>query len=335
MTKTIRSLFFWIPYSLFIYFLYHLVIIPSLLEFSALGLVGVIGLSALAVFLLRKQERRPILVFTLLFLLLIKSFAGMEKIDTLWQTVVSYIFVFILSFLVARFYGKLSFPAIVSLLLVSFTLNLLFIRSELPLLTHFKKTFVSNKLYIGNASEYFPILVIDIDKDGKQELVTLGNTEEYKQETNEQKTSSPETNSELKKEQLHIYAYKWNGSSMVRIPENQLDTKSIMAQFPVDYIGFPYYYMNSNLELIPQMQRPELTNNMIRFGESPMQAMLLDINNLSKILEENKGIVAQETSFPSSNFKDLVIKDGQLSGTFKGTKFTYATEATTIVGPSA
>lgn len=273
MKKTITSLLFWVPYSLFVYFLYHLLVIPSLLEFSYLGFAGLILLLGIILFLLKPVEKKPVIVFTLLFLLLIKSFAGMEKIESLWKTIFSYGFVFVISFCIARFYGKLSYLAITCLLLISFFLNTMYIRSELPLLTQFSIKWVSDPLYNGSATDFFPILVKDINKDGKQDIVTLGNTDPIK-EVKEKPT--------LKKEQLHIFAYTWDGKSMVRIPESQLNKNSILADYPLDYVGFPYYVLNEELELIPLAQHEQLTNKVMRFGDSPFYAMYLNMINLAE-----------------------------------------------------
>ncbi|HBI03837.1 MAG TPA: hypothetical protein DDY49_07410 [Paenibacillaceae bacterium] len=273
MKKTITSFLFWVPYSFFIYFLYHLIFIPSLLEYSYLGFWGLILLLGIILFLLKPDERKPLLVFTLLFLLLIKSFAGMEKIESYWKTFLFYGFVFILSFLIARFYGKLSYTAVASLLLLSLLLNTLFIRSELPLLTQFSIKWVSDKLYTGSTTEFFPILLKEINKDGKPEVITLGNTDAVK-ELKEKPI--------LKKEQLHIFAFTWDGKSIVRIPENQLDKKSIINDYPIDYVGFPYYVLNEELELTPLTQHEQLTNHLMNFGDSPFYAMYLTMKNLSE-----------------------------------------------------
>lgn len=273
MKKTISCLLFWVPYSFFIYFLYHLVFIPSLLEFSYLGFGGLILVLGIILFLLKPEERKPLLVFTLLFLLLIKSFAGMEEIESLVKTFLSYGFVFVLSFSIARFYGKLSHPAITSLLLISFFLNTMFIRSEVPLLAHFSIKWVSQPLYTGLTAEFFPILVKDVNNDGKPEVITLGNSE--KKTERDQKPT-------LKKEQLYFYVFTWDGKSMVRIPEKQLDQTPILPYYPIDYIGFPYYVLNHKLQLIPLTQHEQLTHNMMRFGDSPFYSMYLTMKNLTE-----------------------------------------------------
>lgn len=317
MNKKVKSLVFWILYSLYIFFFYHLALIPFMLEFTLYGSIVLVATVGLALYLLAQKERKPLAVYTLLFLLLIKALAGLDKIESLWMTIFSFGFIFLICFAIARFYGKLPFKAIGTLLILGTLLNAVFIRSELPLLTDFTTVWRSDPLYKGTVANFFPLLARDIDHDGKPELITLGNT-------GEEKAPGPNP-TVLQTEQLHLYAYKWNGKTMVRIPEQQLDRKSLVAQLPPDYIGFPYYILNDQLQLIPQMQRIDLTRKAMGFGEAPFLAMYLDIRNLSGKLQERNGIMAE--------FKDISIQNGELKGVFHGVSFTFPTDATTVLGP--
>jgi hypothetical protein len=320
MKKNMTSLLFWLPYSLFIYFLYHLLVIPALLEYSYLALAGLLLWMAILLFLLKTEEKRQVLVFSFLFLLLSKSFAGVEKIDSLWQTLFAYGFVFVLSFFIARFYGKLSYPAIGCLLLLSFFLHTQFIRSQLPLLTHFAIQWVSEPLYTGATTDFFPIFIQDVNGDGKEDVITLGDAK-----TNLEDEGKPQ----LKVEQLQFYAFTWTGKRMEKIPNEKLNIPSIMEEYPLDYAGFPYYVLNDKLQLIPQVQHEELTWRMMKFFQSPFYAMYLNMKNLMESHQKKENIVEDPFRLPDTQYIPADVDGDQ------NEEFLVSSTPSAIVKPKA
>jgi hypothetical protein len=341
MNKHIKPFVLWGLYALYLYFMYHLVVTPALLEFSYYGLLGLLVLLGLVIWLCPPGWRKELFTFTLLFLLLAKSFGSMERVNGIAWTIFSYIIVLAIAFLIARLYGKLSYSSIVSMLLVAILLHSMFTRSELPVLSHFTEKWASRSVYAGEKADSFPMLVRDINNDGKAEIITLGNAEEEQAKTDALLDKGMSENEiikmrsqkrQLETEPLHLYVYTWNGKTMARIPEAKLNKAELMAMIPNEHIGFPYYYLNKQAELVPLVQRQQLAESMLQFGTAPFRALTMDITNLAKQLEQSGNVMDRKDTFrPGSSFSNVAISDGAVKGNFNGRPFAMQTNATKIV----
>ncbi|WP_066633878.1 hypothetical protein [Desulfolucanica intricata] len=320
---SLKSVVLWLLYSVYLYFAYHLLITPVILDLAIGGIVLAAAAVALMLRVVPKSLRRSVIVYSLLFLLADKAF---YNLGAKWEGipyVLGFIPVFLVLLALGKWYGRLS-PGALAALVISGLLTVSFIpREEVPVLNNFVPKWESEPLYAGEVFDYFPLAVKDIDGDGTGEIITLGNASEV---------GPAEEHTRLPAEPLYLYVYKWNGRDMKRVSLAASDTKDLLDQLTRDYPGFPYYLWNDKNQLEPLVQRPELAGGMMQFGTAPFRAMALDVHNLAYRLQRTGGVLdASDTLEHSKIIKDVQIKDGQVSGLWGGEAFSHPTTATKII----
>ncbi|MCF6092583.1 hypothetical protein L1765_01065 [Microaerobacter geothermalis] len=347
MNKILSSIC-WMLFAVYLYFSYQLLVIPALLDFSLYGLVAFLLVSFILLWLTPTGERRKMLIFGIAFLLLDKAYY-----ETSYYSFFPYLFSLIVITLVigfiAFFYGKLAKHVVFAMIGTALLLHLLIPRDEAKALNHFWIQWKSPPLYLGEMFDYFPLLIRDINNDGKDELITLGNRDEtlakWKEENSgtlseekvKEKLEEERIRSRypflLKPEELFLYAFTLGDGKMERIPVEKEQAQIIMAEMIKDYIGFPYYTMTSTGIITPQIQRQPLVEGMMQIGTSPFRAMLLDANAISQILVQSNGAFDAQNGWPDSAFSEVSIVGDELRGIYNGDPFRIKTEATTILGP--
>ncbi len=327
----------WPLYTVYLYLFYHIIVIPFSLDFWVLGVALIIVLSLIMIFAIPKKLRKSIIVFSLLLLLADKAVFNIGILDGL-SYYLSFAVILIGIALIAKWYGKLSVTPITVLLIASILVSFI-PRDHAPLYAHFTIKWKSPALYISDTIDYFPYVLKDIDQDGQDEIVTIGNAfeeksiiEQQNQETNE--SSNKETDPSLKPDQLNYYVFKWNGTEMERVmePTQKLLTNEVINVFQKDYPGFPFLSLNDS-QLNPLIDRDELAESMLQFGAAPYQAMALNIENLNHYLTTTDGVWdAKEEIINYPAFRDIKIKNGMITGYYNENKFELKTTASKIVG---
>ncbi|WP_139491585.1 hypothetical protein [Brevibacillus dissolubilis] len=332
---------YWALYAFVLFVSYQLVVKPAFLDGSLLALVFFLPVMGLALILPKPAERKQVLVFTIGFLILDRSLTRLDNDTTL--TLIGTALVAIIGIaLLARFYGKLQWNAILALVAVACLTNFTFNRENLLVLNHFTIQWQSDRLYQGEWIDYLPLGLYDVNHDNQMEIITYGNVEEVPDEPKDD--SIPQTDDDrkeladelltLKPEPLALYAFRYENGRMIRVPTNMIkeeDLARIKEQMPVDYPGFPYYVSKGD-ELIPQVQRQSYTEGIMQIGTSPIRAFLLDIQNIDEILKQNGGVMDQRHVFPKdSKYASLKIQNGVLSGHYEGQSFSMPTQATKIL----
>lgn len=334
MKTKIVSMIIWGLLAIYAFFAYHLLLIPAFLEYSIYGIVIGWGILFILFFLIRKEKRRQVTIFLLLVIFSTKAFYETSALNTL----VSFILIAAISFvvwLVAKYYGKLANHIILSLIIVAIAINFFVPRNELRMYNHFAKIWESPTLYYGESVDYFPLFTLDIDDDGKKEIITFGNYEEIHDsllERKERLLNPGHMPFDLENERVYVYAYKWNGSEMERIDLDRDTIEKLRPHFPKDYIGFPYYVWNDDFTLVPETSRQQLAEKTGQFGAMPFYVMDLNINAMKQYADIFQGVSDIQNQFRfDTDISAVIIENGQLIVEKDEGTITQPTTATKIV----
>ena len=325
----IKQLIFWTLLACYLYFAYHLLVIPAFLDFSIYGVIATVIVVAIMLWMTPASKRKQIIIFSSGFLLLDKALFNSLELGA-WLQILAFIFIFFVISIISKLYGKLPVISI----FVMITLNLIFTfslqRDEVQILTHLTKKWSSERLYTGEVFDYFPLELKDINGDGIDEIVTFGNVKE----TDEQEAKEDRYPYIRKTESIFPYVFQWNGSTMERIATENMDQRSFIKLLREDYPGFPYYTFNQENQLEPLIQKQPLVESAMQIGMTPFLAFSLDMKSLDQIMEHSNGIMDQQQTFEGNTaFSQVEIKQGEITGFYQNKPFRVKTDATTIIGP--
>ncbi|WP_028987793.1 hypothetical protein [Thermicanus aegyptius] len=329
----VRDFFLWLLLSLYLYFAYHLLVLPAFMELSVIGLLLLLAFLLLLFFALKREERKPYAVFAFLLLLADKGIQNLK----VWEGTGFYLgllFLLFFLYLIAKGYGKLPHAALLSMFITLLIPLFIIGRTDLPILSHFTIAWKSDPIYLGKSIDYFPYLLEDVNGDGRPEIVTLGNEKEIKAiNQEEQKNPSLKREPQLmqKEEPLRLYIYGWKAGRMEELSSDGVDTAALYRELRADYPGFPYYAVEEG-RLVPTIQRKSLAEGMLQFGASPFRALELDLLSLTSRLNETQGLYDRVKEFQGSSYHDLSLLPGEIRGMKGTTPFSHPTEATKIVG---
>ncbi|MED1782993.1 hypothetical protein P4V43_14310 [Brevibacillus fortis] len=328
----------WALYAIALFLIYHLLVKPAFLDLTWIALLIFLPLLAFCYFVVHPSERRQVLVFTIGFLLLDRALTRVDVKTTAALLIGGAIAVIVIALLV-KWYGRLNWRAVGSLVLIALLANVTFNRDTLTALSHFTVKYESDRLYNGDWVDYFPLTLHDVNGDGSMEIITLGNAEELplpeeieKPETEEEKKAVAEKLRHLQAEPVSLYVMTWKDGQMVRMPNDQIpaDTMEIIKEkLPTDYPGFPYYTLKDG-QLVPNVQRQPYAEGMLQIGTAPYRAFVLDMENIANQLEENQGSMDVRQTL-GSKYTDLHIKDGMLTGNYEGKPFGGTTKSTKLL----
>lgn len=328
----------WALYAIALFLIYHLLVKPAFLDLTWIALLIFLPLLAFCYFVVHPSERRQVLVFTIGFLLLDRALTRVDVKTTAALLIGGAIAVIVIALLV-KWYGRLNWRAVGSLVLIALLANVTFNRHTLTALSNFTVKYESERLYNGDWVDYFPITLYDVNGDGSMEIITYGNAEELplpeeieKPETEEEKKAMAEKLRHLQAEPVSLYVLTWKDGQMVRMPNDQIpaDTMEIIKEkLPTDYPGFPYYTMKDG-QLVPNVQRQPYAEGMLQIGTAPYRAFMLDMDNIANQLADNAGSMDVRQTL-GSKYTDLHIKDGMLTGNYDGKPFGGMTKSTKLL----
>ncbi|MGE5703644.1 MAG: hypothetical protein ACM32O_14055 [Clostridia bacterium] len=339
--RQIVQTIYWALYAAILFLVYHLIVKIAFLDGSWIALILFTLLLVGCFLLVRPKERKPVAVFTIGFLLLDRSFTTLDP-DSGTMLVVGAIAASLVIVFLGKLYGKLAWNALLALVLMAVITNFTFNRDNLSVLNHFYINWESEKLYQGEWADYFPVTLYDVNHDGKMEIVTYGNIEEApplpkeeeKPETAEEKLAFADKIVRMKAEPISLYVFSWQNGQMARVNNQSIapeDVAAIKEQMPVDYPGFPYYMMKDG-QLLPNVQRQSFSEGMMQTGTAPYRAFLLDMLNVEEFFKQRNGQMDSRKTFGhNSQFADLSIAAGTLSGTYDGKPFSTPTTATKLL----
>lgn len=317
-----------IPFCFYLYFFSHLLVIPALAEYSFYGLL-VVPFMLLMFWLIPAEDRKQAIVYTFLFLLMDQAMANAYNKMDLLPFVLSVVFIGLFLFPISRYFGQVGPKAFLIGLASTVILNVSLPNNLVQVLPYFYKKWNSQQLYIGEMSTHFPVVAKDLDQDGTDELITLGNRDYIEKLV--KSGTRPKPTYAITPEPLTVYVWKWSNGELQRIPSEQVDVKQIQAVLPKEYIGFPYYVLNDKLELVPQIQRQVLTEGMTQYGTAPYRALLLNVENVEQQLKMSGGFYDFQDQV-GTKFSNVALRQGILTGMYGQIPFEVASDATKIVG---
>jgi len=325
----------WLSLSFYLYFTYHLLVKPVVLEYSLIGVLIVTIVLILFFLALKKSDLRKVTVYSFLILFADLSLFNLK----VWHDFRFYfgsIVLILVVLTIAKWVGKLEKPALLALI-ISLIFVGAFDRSVTPLFTKFIPLWISPTIYAGETVDFFPYLIRDVDNDRKMEIVTLGNIEEVKKRIRENNEEDLKAKSDykLKDEELFLYIYKWEKNKMVRIANDRLPAKLIQElkiELNAGYSTFPYF-LSENNTLHPLVDRQSLTEEIMGFNNLFYRTVMLDLTNIAQVLSEREMVISSlKNEENHSAYRNLMIKNGELTFSFNGKEYVLPTTATKIVG---
>ena len=168
-----QALLFAALYSVYVYAVYHWLVLPAFAELSVYALLLVPVLFGV-VWLVPRDARKRYVVLTLLLVLADEAFNRAFLLSAFAMLVSIILIVAVLGGLGAS-YGRVKASTMLVTLAVILLANAMFPDGKVEMYAHFTQKDVSEKTYFGEFSQPFPFTVVDIDGDGRDELVTIGN----------------------------------------------------------------------------------------------------------------------------------------------------------------
>lgn len=323
-------------FCLYLHLFYYVLLVPAFAEFSFYAFL-VVPLALGGFWLVPRPQRMKAAVITLLFIFMEQAFANIIQMKPLQFTLSVIVIVLFISFLMWH-YVKLHIAKVAVVSAVALAFNLLIPAPVMLALPEFYPRWISEPQYIGEFQGKLPLAVADLQGDGKDRIILLGNRDYYPDGR-----KLPQTY-KLYEEPLRVMAWEWQGNEMARVPDEQLESILEAEQSgQIDdspfrltewlskaHPGYPYYILNEHYELEPLVQRKSLAEGMLQFGTAPYQIMAVNMENIQRQLERNGG--AFDRLAAGGRYTDVVIHGGLIEGFYDGLPFSAPTTATQIIG---
>lgn len=312
-----------VGYFIFLHAFYYILLVPAFAEYSFYAFLFV-PLVVLGIWLVPKSSRPLAVILTFLYVFVDQALSNVRLESTMMILLAALVLILFLYPLLYWYTKQRMIGVYVAIaVIVSLSIQLVVPPRTMQMLSELTPIWVSKQQYVGEFYGRLPMQVTDVDGDGLDEIVTLGNRDFY-----EEGRELP-IGYDLYDEPLRVMAWEWDHGQIVRVPDSQLDLDHIAEWLPSEYIGFPYYVVNDQLEIEPLVDRVSYTSAMVQFGSAPYQAMILNLENLKRQLELREGAFDTLTGDHGA-FHDLVLRNGVLSGSYLGEPFTFPTHATQI-----
>lgn len=311
-----------VGFCLYIYLTYHLLVLGAFADLSLIGLIFV-PLALLMFWLVPREQRKAAVVFTLLFVFFDQALMRIHWMQTHWY-ILNALFIGLVIYPLVRWYAKLKLVPVLLALVVAFTMNAVLPDRMVQGLSHLRPLMVTKHQYVGELKDPFPFTLADIDGDGRDEIITIGNTDEPPRIVR-----IDDRNFEVEDVQFTLFVYDWDGR-IKRLPPDELDAARVQALVPQEYIGFPYYYLTDDLKLEPLVNRQHLAETMTQFGTAPFRSLLMNTTNIRLLLEQYGG--SYDYVAETGRFTEVKLARGILSGKFDGQPFEAPSDATEIIG---
>ena len=310
----------WLLYFLYLHLFYYALLVPAFAEYSYYAFLSV-PLAILGIWLIPKPRRRQVAVLSLLYIFADQAFTNVRLSGTV-TLIVSAVVLFVFLSVLTRWYARIRWPYVALAVALAFAIQTSVPARTMQMLTEMRPIWISKSQYIGEFYGHLPFNVTDVDGDGRDEIVTLGNRDFYPDGR-----KLPQ-GYELYEEPTRVMAWEWRDGAMVRIPEEALDLASIEEWLPHEHIGYPYYVVNEELEIEPLVERIPWATGLVQFGTAPFRALVLNIENIERQLAMTDGVYDRLRS--GGQYRDVAIRGGVLTGTYAGEPFALPTSATQI-----
>lgn len=325
-------------FALYLFAFYELTLIPAILDWSVYGILFTLTAAGLLIYSLPADRRRNLTVLGLAFLLSVKAMDNLSYLTWYGRTAGTVV-IFLILFIISRLAGKVSLRRFTTVFLVALLINLTLNLVEVPLWTEFSVLWRSPVLYKQEGTvDYFPLQLADVNNDSKSEIIVQGNPEAVNRER-EGIAEDNEKHRLLNREDNKYLVFAWTKRGFTQLENGKeltYSTKKLLDSLQPDYVNFPFYsaeWQKSQdglqQKLTPLLDREELAERTVRFGDAPFVTLALDLQSLEQRLKT-------QPIPPFSMTKPFALRaaiaDSQLTGTFAGQSFSIPTEATAILG---
>ena len=290
--------------ALYLFFLYQLLLVPAILDWSAFGVLLSLALTGLLIYSIPAARRRSTTVLGITFLLAVKAINNIGEYPSVRYSL-GIVFIFLVLLTVGKLLGHFTLRRYLIIFSVALILTTSFDLSMTPFLTEFKVKWESPLLYKRMATiDYFPVKLVDVDGDNIKEIVTQENLEQAAQE----QTDIAETGKKyqiLQPENNHFAVYKWDGRTFKELPPSKYSLHKLESVLPTDYPSYPFYTIPESVnsekgleqQMNPQLDRHALIEQATRFASFPFELLALGQKTLETSLN-NQRVLGQPV--PSS-----------------------------------
>jgi hypothetical protein len=325
-----KSLSLALLYSVYVYAVYHWLVLPAFAELSVYALLLVPVLFGI-VWLLPRDARKRYVVLTLLIVLADEAFKRASLLSA-FAMLVSMILIIAFVGGLGAIYGRVKASTMLVTLAVILLANTVFPDGKVEMYAHFTLKDVSKKTYFGEFSQPFPFTVVDLDGDGHDELVTIGNDKGRANPSSVSDFLAEMYKKETRTMPMQSYVFSLKNGSLSTPSLKSSAIPALQHALPRYYAGgFPYYVLDlTNMSLKKVAPSDLFTASLMRTGSAPFTMYAMDIAWLTNQITDNNGV--WDSIAATGTYKDVAIRGGRLTGTRNGAKFDIATGATRIIG---
>lgn len=309
-------------YFAYVHVFYYVLLVPAFAEYSYYAFL-LVPLVLAGFWLVPRELRRRAAVLTLLYVFADQAITNV-RVEGLSMLLLTVVVLFLFLYPLTRWYAGLKWAPVAAAIVLALAVQLVVPVRTMQTLTEMRPVWVSEAQYLGEFYGHLPFNVVDLDGDGRDEIVTLGNRDFYP-ESRRLPKGYP-----LYVEPTRVVAWTWqDGAGMTRMDEGSFDAETVAEWLPHEYIGYPYYVVNEHFEIEPLVERIGWATGLVQFGTAPFRAMALNVENIDRQLELSGGVYDRLSS-GGALFEDVVIQGGVLSGLYDGAPFEVETGATQI-----
>lgn len=315
--------------GVYLFALYHLLVIPAVLDWSIYGIILLLILTVL-LYLSFPRGRRfaPVLLGTG-FLFLVRAFYATQQLG-LAHRLVAVVVITGIAWFALYFLGVRSWRRYAVLALTALVLTMVTNPQNIKFWPEFKVAWASSVLYNGSNVSGFPVYVADVDHDGKDEIITEGIPGQKSQ------IAKP-VNNLLAGEKTSYLALNWDRGAFKISPYPAAQQRLLADLAGHNPVNFPYYQSSwisgsSGIDhlLNPLVNRQTLVDRMTDFGAAPLQALSLSIRSLG---ETRSNLDQMSSSSGGQPGPSLAAETPVgLKVTWKGQTFTIPGKSNKLVG---
>lgn len=340
--------------GIYLFAVNNLLIIPAAQDWSIYGIVLLLAVVFLFYLSLPPGRRLNPLLLAAGFLFLARAFEKTLPLG-LPLRIVAVIIITLVVWAVLYFLGARSWRRFAVLALTAFVLTTLINPQLFKLWTEFRVVWSSPVLHDQTNRISFPLQVLDLDDDGRDEILTEGKIEEKFGE-NREKAELPGKNTNiLPADEKNYLVLEWEpaGYRISPCPPDKYEAVTELAL--ANPINLPYFRSEWSADnekithrILPDVTRQSLVEDMTDFGAAPLQALALCISSLEDSFSSLSGLVPDHEK---GNTKDTVQEnknretdrgDGgtgtaahnltALNVTWEGQEYQVSGEATKLIG---